>query len=183
MVNSLVAILMKDIVGGTIALVVSTAVIVIFGEIIPQAIMHRNGVKAGAYLSPILYITIAVTFVLSFPISAILDKVFGEEVGKVMTRNKMKNFFEMQERNKMIEGSEGKILKASLDLSKRQVDEIMINIDDVYMLELNTVINRDVCQEIYGKGFSRIPIYDGERQNICGVLMAKDLILFNPDRD
>lgn len=89
----------------------------------------------------------------------------------------------MQVRNKMIEGSEGKILKQTLDLSRRQVDEIMINIDDVYMLELNTVINRDVCQEIYGKGFSRIPIYDGERQNICGVLMAKDLILFNPDRD
>ena len=83
----------------------------------------------------------------------------------------------------MIEGSEGRILKASLNLSKRQVDEIMIKIDDVYMLELNTVINRDICQEIYSKGFSRIPIYDGERQNICGVLMAKDLILFNPDRD
>lgn len=33
------------------------------------------------------------------------------------------------------------------------------------------------------QGFSRIPIYDGDRQNIVGILMAKDLILFNPDRD
>ena len=51
------------------------------------------------------------------------------------------------------------------------------------MLELNTVINREITQEIYTKGYSRIPIYDNERSNVIGVLMAKDLILFNPDRD
>jgi len=59
----------------------------------------------------------------------------------------------------------------------------MVAIDESYMLDINTVINREVTQEIYTRGFSRIPIYDGERTNICGVLMAKDLILFNPDRD
>jgi len=30
-------------------------------------------------------------------------------------------------------------------------------------------------------GYSRIPIFDENRQNILGVLMAKDLILCNPD--
>jgi metal transporter CNNM len=59
----------------------------------------------------------------------------------------------------------------------------MTHIDNVFMLDLNTVIDREITQEIYTRGYSRIPIYDGERQNICGVLMAKDLILFNPDRD
>lgn len=38
-------------------------------------------------------------------------------------------------------------------------------------------------KDIYMQGFSRIPIFDGDRQNIIGILMAKDLILFNPDRD
>jgi metal transporter CNNM len=183
MVNSLLSILMSDIAGGAIGLLVSTAVIVIFGEIMPQAVFSRHGVKAGAILSPLLYVTICITFIFSYPIAAILDKVLGEEVGSVMTRNKMKHFFEMQERNMMIEGGEGKILRATLELSKRYIEEVMIPIEKVYMLELNTLIDREVTQEIYSKGFSRIPIYDGNRQNICGVLMAKDLILFNPDRD
>ena len=52
--------------------------------------MTRHGVKAGAYLSPILYLTIALTFVVSYPIAAVLDKVLGEEAGAVMTRKKMK---------------------------------------------------------------------------------------------
>ena len=46
-------------------------------------------------LSWLLWITIAITFVFSFPIAAILDKVLGEEVGVVMTKSKMKKFFEI----------------------------------------------------------------------------------------
>lgn len=39
----------------------------------------------------------------------------------------------------------------------------MTPFEKAYMLELNTLIDREVTQEIYTKGFSRIPIYDGER--------------------
>jgi len=93
MVNSLLSILMSDIAGGGIALVASTALIVIFGEIVPQAICSRHGIKAGAYLAWLLWLTIVVTFIFAYPIAAILDKVLGEEVGVVMTKNKMKKFF------------------------------------------------------------------------------------------
>ena len=103
MVNSLLSILMADIAGGAVALIASTALIVVFGEIVPQAICSRHGVKAGAYLSWLLWATIVVTFIFAFPIAAILDKVLGEEVGAVMTKTKMKKFFEIQQEMKMIE--------------------------------------------------------------------------------
>ena len=117
MVNSLLSIIMADIAGGTIALISSTAIIVIFGEIVPQALFSRHGVKAGAYLSPLLWVTIVVTFVFSYPIAAILDKVLGEEVGVVMSRNQMKKFFSIQQDMKVLEDQEGKILRATLNLS------------------------------------------------------------------
>ena len=103
MVNSLLSILMADIAGGAIALIASTALIVVFGEIVPQAICSRHGVTAGSYLSFLLWITIVVTFVFAFPIAAILDKVLGEEVGVVMTKSKLKKFFEIQEEMKIFE--------------------------------------------------------------------------------
>ena len=59
----------------------------------------------------------------------------------------------------------------------------MTDIETVYMLDINTTVTRDILKEIYTKGYSRVPIYDGSRQNIIGTLMTKDLILFNPDRD
>ena len=95
MVNSLLSILMADIAGGAIALISSTGLIVVFGEIVPQAICSRHGVKAGAYLSFLLWITIIVTFIIAYPIAAILDRVLGEEVGTVMTKSKMRKFFDI----------------------------------------------------------------------------------------
>lgn len=59
----------------------------------------------------------------------------------------------------------------------------MVPIDDIFSLDINTVIDREVSQVIYTNGYSRIPVYEGKRSNIVGVLMAKDLILFSPDRD
>ena len=59
----------------------------------------------------------------------------------------------------------------------------MVPLEEIFSLDINTVIDREVSQLIYTRGFSRIPIYDGEPTNIIGVLMAKDLILFSPDRD
>jgi len=39
-----------------------------------------------------------------------------------------------------------------------------------------------MLREIYSKGYSRIPVYENSKNNIVGVLMARDLILINPDK-
>ena len=50
------------------------------------------------------------------------------------------------------------------------------------MLEINTNLDTVNLKEIYMKGFSRIPVYEGTKDNIVGILMARDLILINPDK-
>ena len=74
-------------------------------------------------------------------------------------------------------------MRATLELSNIPISQIMIPIDDIFSLDINTVIDREITQKIYTQGYSRIPIYEGKKTNIIGVLMAKDLILFSPDRD
>ena len=137
----------------------------------------------GAFFSWLLWITIGITFIFAYPIAAILDKTLGEEVGTVMTKSKMEKLFDNQLKTNLLEEQENRILKAALKLSKTPISEVMVAIEDCFMLDINTVIDREVSQLIYTKGYSRIPVYDGEKDKICGVLMAKDLILFNPDRD
>jgi len=50
------------------------------------------------------------------------------------------------------------------------------------MLDINMALDHKMLREIYAKGFSRIPVYDGYRDNIVGILMARDLILINPEK-
>lgn len=58
----------------------------------------------------------------------------------------------------------------------------MTPLEKVYMLEINTVLDKDLLKEIYAKGFSRIPIYEGHREKIVSVLLSRDLILINPEK-
>ena len=86
-VNSALAILMGDLTSGLKGLLISTSIITIFGEIMPQAICSRYALIVGAHTTWIIYFFMAVTFPISFPISAILDKVLGDEVGNILSKN------------------------------------------------------------------------------------------------
>jgi metal transporter CNNM len=97
---------------------------------------------------------------ISYPISAILDKVLGEEVGNVLSKSQMKRMFEMLEGENVIKSSERKIIQAALDLQEKTAAQVMTPIENVYMLEIHTILDHKTLHEIYQKGFSRIPIYE-----------------------
>ena len=173
---------MGDLTSGLMGLITSTAIITIFGEIIPQAVFSRYALIVGANTTWLIYFFMFLTFPISFPISAILDKALGEEVGNILSKSQMKRMFEMLEGENVIKSQERKIIQAALDLQEKSALDVMTKIEDVYMLEINTKLDQENLKEIYMKGFSRIPIYEGNKDNIVGILMARDLILINPDK-
>jgi metal transporter CNNM len=77
LVNSTLTIFLDALTSGFVAVIGSTLSIVIFGEIIPQALCSRHGLAVGARTVWLTYIFMVATFPLSFPISKILDKVLG----------------------------------------------------------------------------------------------------------
>lgn len=77
LVNSSMTILLDDLTTGIVAVISSTLSIVVFGEIIPQALCSRHGLAVGAHTVWVTYFFMVVTFPLSFPISKILDKILG----------------------------------------------------------------------------------------------------------
>lgn len=84
---------MEDLTSGVVGLIVSTAVITTFGEIIPQAVCSRHALVVGAHTTWFVYLFLFVTLPISYPISAILDKVLGDEVGNTISRTMLGNFF------------------------------------------------------------------------------------------
>jgi len=90
LVNATLTILLDDLTSGLIAVIGSTVGIVIFGEIVPQAACSRHGLAVGAKTVWITKIFMAITFPLSYPISVILEKALGEELGNVYNRARLK---------------------------------------------------------------------------------------------
>ena len=76
---------------------------------------------------------------------------------------------------------DGNLLTGALEYKDKQVADVMTTLDKVFMVESHTRLTFQVLMDIYKSGFTRIPVYEIDRQNIVGILFTKDLILIDPD--
>lgn len=73
------------------------------------------------------------------------------------------------------------IIHGALDLTSKTVTEVMVPMDDVYMLEYDTKLDENVMADILASGHSRIPIFREYASNVVGLLLVKRLIVLDPD--
>ena len=76
--------------------VLSTMFILIFGEIIPQSVCSRYGLAAGAKTVDVVRVVLALLFPVAWPLSKLLDRFLGEELGTIYSRRELKELFSMQ---------------------------------------------------------------------------------------
>lgn len=163
---------------GVIAGIAGTLLIVVFGEILPQAIFVRKALAVTAFLTPALRIMIFVTYPVSKPLQLLLDALFGPELARVHSRQDIGLILTEQalEDDSELDEDEVEIMKGALSLSEKRVRDITTDIRHVYWLTPNTVIDAAKIDEIKDENWSRIPIFDEDRTEVFGVLLMKDLV-------
>jgi metal transporter CNNM len=181
LVNNTLTILLDTLTSGLVAVIGATMGIVIFGEIIPQAICSRHGLAVGAHTIWLTKFFMLLTFPLSYPISKILDKVLGAEIGTVYNKKKLIELLRITDANNDLEKEEVDIVTGALIYKDKTVRDVMTKLEDVYMLPLQAILDFETVSEIRSEGYSRIPIFDGDRKNIVHILFAKDLMFIDPD--
>ena len=177
-VNSTAAIFLGGIASGLMAGIISTVLIVIFGEILPQAVFSRFALSLGAKTVWLVKIFIFLLYPIAYPLSLLLDKLLGEELQTIWSKKEIKEIIKHHQDNEGsdIDQDEERILLGVLSFSESQVKKIMTPKPVLYMLEKSTLLNKHKMLEIRSKGFTRIPVYDLKEDNIIGVLYAKNLI-------
>ncbi|XP_040578802.1 unextended protein [Lepeophtheirus salmonis] len=181
LVNNSLTILLDTLTSGIVAVLGATMGIVIFGEIIPQALCSRHGLAVGAHTIWLTKFFMVLTFPLSYPISKILDKILGTEIGTVYNKERLMELLRVTNEYNDLENDEVNIVTGALVYKRKTVRDVMTKLEDCYFLPLNTVVNFETLSEIRQQGYSRIPVYDGDRTNIVNILFAKDLMFVDPD--
>ncbi len=163
---------------GIIAGAVSTVLIVILGEIFPQALFMRQSLRVTADLAPILKAMIFITYPLSKPLQLLLDKLFKHQPGRLHSRHELGLLIaEHTDRSKSeLDESEVEIIRGALKLSEKHVRDIMTPIKKVYWLSLNETIDAQKIDEIKEHNFSRMPIFNKDLSECYGLLLMKDLV-------
>ncbi len=73
------------------------------------------------------------------------------------------------------------IVSGVLQTYEKSVKDAMIPLDRVYCLSMDTKLDKNTMADIMAAGYSRVPVYDGETENIRGYLQVKRLIILSPD--
>lgn len=72
-------------------------------------------------------------------------------------------------------------MKETLDFGLKTVKDALTKAEDVYMLDMETKLDRRTVLEMLRRGHSRIPLYEGNRDNVVCLLLLKQLILVDVD--
>ncbi|MEE6485940.1 hypothetical protein FKM82_014459 [Ascaphus truei] len=182
LVNTTLTILLDDIAGsGLVAVVVSTIGIVIFGEIVPQAICSRHGLAVGANTIFLTKFFMMMTFPASYPVSKLLDCVLGQEIGTVYNREKLLEMLRVTDPYNDLVKEELNIIQGALELRTKTVEDVMTPLRDCFMIAGDVMLDFNTMSEIMESGYTRIPVHEGERCNIVDLLFVKDLAFVDPD--
>jgi len=180
-VNSILSIFLGSYISGVLAALIATFLIVIFGEIIPQATFSRNAIAFGAKFVWLVVVFRAIFYPVTKPIALILDKVLGEELPTVYSKKELVKLIEEHEDSPVsdIDEDEERIVKGALAFSGMKVEDVMTKAENVFMIPAKQELDNETVELIIKKGFSRVPIHNGSSKTIVGILYAKDLIAEN----
>eukprot|EP01087_Luapelamoeba_hula_P011026 TRINITY_DN2962_c0_g1_i1.p1 TRINITY_DN2962_c0_g1~~TRINITY_DN2962_c0_g1_i1.p1 ORF type:complete len:735 (+),score=136.17 TRINITY_DN2962_c0_g1_i1:270-2474(+) len=190
-------IFLDRIVGPIAAILISITCILCFGEVIPQALCTRFGLAIGANLFWLVWIIIIVLFPISWPISLVLDVLLGGEHGTFFRRAELKELVNLHVKERQfgkggdaeafegmldmgLSADEVSIIHGALDMTIKTVRVPMTPIEDVFMLEAHDKLDLPTMKKMLAAGYSRIPVYRKNKENIMGMLIVKELLTVSP---
>ncbi|KAG0217586.1 hypothetical protein BGX33_010103 [Mortierella sp. NVP41] len=182
--ETLPVVLDSELGGGVIAILISTLLIVIFGEIIPQAVCARYGLAIGAYCAKPMLIFMYIMSPIAYPIAMLLDSWLGVHHGTTYRRTELKTLVSLHQVNGIGEltDDEVTIIASVLDLKEKPVSMVMTPLEDVFTLSEDAILDEELMEEIVSAGYSRIPIYrHDDPSNFIGMLLVKRLITYDPE--
>lgn len=181
------------------AVILSVSLVLIFGEIIPSALFTgKNQIQLAAQMSTFVYFLLYVLYPVTFPISKVLDYIFGHPDDNSFSRNELEALVILQnstcrdefkpceqnigdEASSELTRDEIGIMTGVLRLSHLTARDAMIPIHRVSMISSSVVLDEQTLAKIMTVGFSRYPVFEEtNREFILGYLLVKKLIVVNP---
>lgn len=154
--------------------VILTFLILLFGEVLPKLYASNANVRFATFaatplqlactlLSPVSRLMVKSTFIVNKVVTKRADNISMDDLSKALEASDVKN------------ADEKDILEGILKFGDKTVAEIMRPRVDVVDVDYDSTFN-EVLKTVIDNGYSRMPVYEHNHDNIKGVLYAKDLL-------
>lgn len=174
-VNATISVFLGNLTTGVIAGATATLLIVIFGEITPQALFSREPLKYGARMAWLVEALMWISWLVSKPVSMFIDFIFGKELPTRWDKKEITEIIKTHE-NGPIDSDEKRIILGALSFSDKRAKDVMTPRTVLFAIDKDRIIDHALLSEIREQGFSRVPVFDGTQDHVVGVLYVKKLI-------
>ena len=164
--------MLDKLVSPAVAIVLSVTLVLVFGEVLPQAICSRYGLAIGANMAWMVKILMLLLLPIAWPIAKLLDLVLGTGHATFFRRSELKELVTMHG----LTPEEVDVIRGAIDLQGKIVGDAMTPLDDVFMLDINGVLDEAMMVRIMSHGHSRVPLFEGTRANVVAILLVKTLV-------
>lgn len=170
--------------GVEIAAIVSTVVLLLFGEITPKTIASSYPEKIAFAVAPFIsFLTKLFAPVVSFlgKISELIARLFGVNTASKsvsFTEEDIKTFIDAGEEEGVIEQNEKKMLRQVFKFTDLTAKEIMVPRTEIVAIPLESTY-QEILDLAENTSFSRFPVYKDGIDDICGFVYLKDMLFFD----
>ena len=162
--------------GAVISTVVITLVVLIFGEVSPKSLSKEYPESFAMFSAPIMRVLMVILTPVNFLFSLLkrlLSKVFHQEGDNGITEEELVTMVDQAESEGGLDQHESKLIRSAIEFNDMEVDEILTPRVDIVAVE-DTDTMEDVAQAFAESGYSRLPVYHEDVDDIIGVIHEKD---------
>ena len=160
----------------TISTAVMTLVVLTFGEISPKTLAKQLPEKFVLFATPLISLLVIIFTPLSFIfklLQNLLSRIVKAEEDQGMTEEELISIIEEATEEGDLDEEESTLIKSAIEFNELEVGDIFTPRIDI------TAVRSDISKEELAKvftesGYSRIPIYDDDLDNIHGIVYYKD---------
>lgn len=163
--------------------IVVTFLILLFGEILPKIYASRNNLKFATFMAYPLRVLDVVFSPLSLPMRAITLTIHSR-LGKQKSNlsvDQLSQALELTSEHDTTK-EEQKILQGIVSFGNTDTKQVMQPRIDVFALSIDQTY-AEIVEEIVANGYSRIPVYQDNMDNIKGILYVKDLLPYLNEKE
>lgn len=172
----------------SIATLILTVAILIFGEITPKNCATINSEKITLRYIPVISFLMTVMTPVIYVINLVargvmfLMRVDPDAINKAMTEEELRTIVDVSHEDGVIESDEKEMIYNVFDLGDATAKDIMVPRVHVTVADIESTFDELIA--IFREDrYTRLPIYEGSQDNIVGIINMKDLLLYDRNEE
>ena len=162
--------------GATIATIVITLVVLILGEISPKSLAKENPEKFAMLSAPLLKFFMVILSPINWIFGQwkkLIARLFNSSGVNPITEDELLTIVEEAETEGGIDGDQSELIQNAIEFNDLEAWDVLTPRVDIKAIEIDETQD-EIAELFLSTGFSRLPVYEDDLDNIVGVLNQKD---------